>query len=51
MLEGAMAHLNAVAEVCKYSDLRDQKFRKETDTKYFATNMFTILQEIAEKYS
>ena len=50
MLEAAATHLNSVAQVCKFSDLRDQKFRKETETKYFATNMFTVFKEMADKY-
>ena len=51
MLEAAATHLNSVAQVCKFSDLRDQKFRKETETKYFATNMFTVFKEMADKYA
>ena len=47
MMEAAAGHLTSISHLCKMSDARDQKFRNETDTKYFATNMFTVIQEMS----
>ena len=46
MLEAAAGHLTAISHLCKMCDTRDQKFRNDTETKYFATNMFTVVQEM-----
>ena len=51
MLEAATGHLNNINQICKFSDARDKKHRSQTDTKYFSTNMFTVIQEMSEKYS